>query len=798
MIIDLKSLAEFYHFSSLSKIDFCDQVCIDTRAISSSRALFIALVGTKDDGHNYLHEAERRGARFALVRSSFSTPHFQNLVTISVPDPLEALQWLARQHRMSCKAQVIAITGSRGKTLLKDLLFHIFKNDRRCSCSAESYNSQIGVALSLLSIHPKDDLAIIECGVSLPDEMKILAHMVQPDAAILTTIESSHSTFLETPKKTWTEKSFLLRAVNNKGWCLLPTKALEFLKAENQILPIHWSVPQVSTDEPSSSFLRLSEPIHPFDQPKLNCDIAQLANRAAQLIGMQKSIIAKRIKQFQPDEMRLEMWRAFTGPIVVNDLYCGNFSSLIKTFEWADLFARNQRRKILWFKGVKYQNSKTLRRQFQQLTDEFGIENAVVNQINKQETPSIPHLCSKLAEGDLLIVRGTKKFDCESLARQLQIPLPPATLNIDLSIIAQNLGLIRHYLSSSIAIMAMLKAQAYGTDAEIMARFLAKCGVKIFGLASVEEAIFLRQGGIDKELFVLHAAQSQWELAVQNNLQICVSSRREIAGLAKISKRLNKTMQVHLHVDTGMCRLGCRPSEGFALAQFISEQAHLKLTGLMTHFASADEAHQLQFTENQKRVLESLLKKLKRHNIDPPYVHMANSAGALARNDLSCNLVRVGLALFGLTEPTLHPQLKLRPSLSLEAKIAHLHSIRRGQSVSYGRKYFATKEKERIAVIPLGYADGFQRQYSNASILVKGQRAPLIGTICMDFTMFDVTHIRGLRVGDTAEVFGMSNQNSLNAQQLALKLGVSTHELIACLGPRIQRIFTFDQKPISS
>lgn len=768
----------------------CDQVCIDSRAITSPNALFVALAGTRTDGHNFLLDAEKRGARFALVNRSYeSKTAFEQLLLIPADDPLTALQQLARHHRMRTGVKIVAIAGTSGKTEVKDLLYHILKARFCCCCSAESFNSQIGVALSLLKIGPFHEVAIIECGVSRRGEMQILADLVCPDFAILTNIEDKYCGAFGSLASIYLEKIRLLEAVRKGGWSLLPKSTEKFLAQKKIGTLSDWNNWDATALNICSNFANYHS---------INKELVQLAVRAAQLLGLSHSLVVTGLLSYKHQMMHLEMWRTFSGSILINDLYCADFASLGKTVDWAQLFARKGGKKILWFSGLKDRKIDRSAATLQEVIGRFGIDEIYLgNPLKKnRQKGDLKALCSSLSASDLIIFRGAQKLNPQQLARQIGSPLPPATLQIDLTAIAHNVRVICASLDPKTTILAMLKAQAYGTDGEIMARFLMHCGIDYFGLATVDEAMSLRRAGILEKLLVLHATPMQWDAIIEHDLQICVSQKQEIYGLGHCAKRAKKVVKLHLHIDIGMSRLGCTLAQALPLATLIKQHPHLQLEGVMGHLVSADEPSQADFTNEQCALFETLLKTLDRAAIDFRYAHLANSAGAFTISKSSCNLIRIGLGLFGLTSPDLHPHLLLKPALSLEAEIAHLHTIKRGQSVSYGRRYIAEREKERIAVIPLGYADGLRRDFGTSSVVVKGQKAPIVGTICMDFTMCDVTHISGVRTGDRAKIFGFDHSINHSAHHLARELKISAHEIIATLGPRIQRLFTFDRKPI--
>lgn len=796
----------------------CDQVSIDSRCISSRRALFVALPGQQTDGHRYLRQAQERGALFALVKSDqrrsvdSDRGHLSRLQLIPVADPLRALQQLAGAHRQRLKIRVVAITGSRGKTLCKDLLHHLLEKRFSISSSSESFNSQIGTALSLLAMREGQELGLLECGISRPGEMDRLADMLRPDHAIFTHLGSAHLQTMGSLQVICREKVRLLKSVA-RNWCLLPSAAAQILAADDCALRENWIVwddePLACT--PCEQTLRASrrgayrlrlhdKEVAIASSPDIPLATVSVAVRAAQLLGLCAEEIVGRLRCFRHDPMRLEMWRSPAGYLVINDFYCADFVSLAKSLSWSRQFARPAGKRILWFGGLKRaRGSQSQQRTLAQRVQGSGLDRILSPVGNlRARTSQLSRARELLSPGDQLLVRGAVKFSVGEIARALRAPMPAATLQINLGAIEHNVGEFCRRLPQKTAVMAMIKAMAYGTDSEILAKFLAKCRVQSFGLASVDEAIALRRCGVTHPLVALHADKEQWCLVPEWDLQICVSTRSEIEGLARWAKRARKSLALHLHVDTGMCRLGCRPRQALGLARLIQSLPELELEGLMSHFTSADDTRQLDFTAGQRAELEGLLWELRAAEITPRFVHIANSAGALRAAKAPFNLVRMGLALYGLYPDVAdRGALDLQPALTLKVRIVQIQRISRGESVSYGRAYRAWRSSEKIAVLPLGYADGLHRCYSGrCSVVVRGKKAPLVGAICMDFVMVDVTEIPGCRVGDSALIFGEDEWGNVqDPLALAAELQANPHELISSLGSRVQRVFTYANKP---
>ncbi len=358
-------------------------------------------------------------------------------------------------------------------------------------------------------------------------------------------------------------------------------------------------------------------------------------------------------------------------------------------------------------------------------------------------------------------------------------------LTIDCDAVRLNLDQIRSHLPSNTRIMAIVKSSGYGIyDTVTLTNFLLDLGVDIFGLAYTHEAIRLREAGIDKELVVLTPLQEDIQDILDYDLQVAVSDIQMIQSLASQAK---EPVRVHLHVNTGMNRLGCSCEEALSLAKIISDDKHLTLEGVMTHFCSADDPEQDLLTHQQTTQFEGVLEQMKAHGIEIPWVHVSNSSATIRFRYSRFNMVRTGLAMYGIhLSPFMNDTLPLKCALSLTSQLIAIHRCKKGETVSYGRHHRVKSKHALIGVIPLGYHDGIHRSYSNKGyVYVKGTKAPLVGTICMDQMMVDVSEIPDVSVGDVVEVFG-ENQSP---EEFARYGGTIAHELIACLGPRIQRVF---------
>jgi alanine racemase len=363
---------------------------------------------------------------------------------------------------------------------------------------------------------------------------------------------------------------------------------------------------------------------------------------------------------------------------------------------------------------------------------------------------------------------------------------------IDLSAIKDNIEALRRHLPKENRIMVMVKAQAYGTDHLQMSIFLSSIGIDILGVSYVDEGVALREANIRQDVFVLNAAIYEVANVVKYGFEVGVSDAEMIRALDKEATAQFKAIKVHLHIDTGMRRFGCRPEEALDLARLIQSCPSLLLEGIMTHFTSADDPTEDTFTLQQTFLLDSAIKEITDAGIDIPWRHAANSSASMRFRFPQYNMVRIGLAIYGLyTSQSVKKAMELIPAHSLTSRIVGINICKPGETISYGRSYTVTGKEQRIAVLPIGYFDGLHRHYSGkGSIIIRGCRCPMVGRICMDFMMVDVSAVPGVQVGDQALIFGKGSDGEyLSPEELAFSGGTIAHELITCMGPRIQRVF---------
>lgn len=808
-----------------------DQVVIDSRRLTSPNALFVALPGERSDGHRHVAQAALRGARYAIVSLTWSPAiPIPGISLLRVDEPLQALQQIAKSYRLTLPATVIAISGSFGKTMVKDLLTLLLETDKCVAASPESFNSQIGVPLSLLTIRKQHQIAIIEAAISKPGEMDILADLIRPDHVIQAPIGKKHLATVGDLAALAREMSQLILKASPDGWSLQPQDQRLPKREDNNIF--YWDISQPTLPHAAigSEARSLPAPYHitfPNGDVYLgeittgyayHLNLINMAVKAAWLMGISSKAIKAVLDLYKPEPMRSEIWRASTGATLINDTYCSDPQSIDRALRHFEQSTPQQNRVFVFggMRGSAPQREADYRRIGQALKP-YGLKKLIlfgqhpfeslIEEVQQAVMPpvilrcrdhahAVEQLRATLHSADYVLLKGEKKAPLDDLIEAFHDSPSTNQCLINLAAVEANIMTIRKALPSGTRMMVMVKAFAYGMDDVRMAKFLETCGIDILGVSYIDEGITLKRAGVNQAIFAVNAAPYEAAKAVKWGLEVGVSDAGLITALAEEASHQGKRVKLHLHINTGMGRFGCQPNEAVALAQMIQESPHLELEGVMTHFACADDSAEDAFTAAQMRSFNEIIVALKAHGLEPRYNHAANSSAAVRFGAAAYNMVRIGLAIYGLyaSEPT-RQALELRLALSLKSRIVGLTMCKKGESVSYGRRYIVERDQQKIAVLPIGYFDGLHRHYSGkCHVLIRGKKCPMVGTICMDYMMVDVTDIPNAAVGDPVLIFGEDDfGHYLSPEEFASSGNSIVYELITCLGPRIPRIFVHEE-----
>ncbi|MBS4167506.1 bifunctional UDP-N-acetylmuramoyl-tripeptide:D-alanyl-D-alanine ligase/alanine racemase [Parachlamydia sp. AcF125] len=831
---DLRSCPFFQQAGGdLSSPAIIEHVSIDSRRVFSPHTLFVALKGQTHDGHAFIAEAAKAGARYALVRQGWrSSDPIPNMTLLRVDNPLKAFQSIAkayRQQRKHCK--VVAIGGSHGKTMLKDLLETMLAKQYRVVASPESFNSQIGVPLSLFKIKDTHEIALIEAAFSQPGEMEILSNIINPEHVILTAIGAKHLHTLGSLELTAQETMKLLSSLKESSWALIPsTPLLKPYLTDYKAQFLYWSQADSTLPyaAPCADLSQMAVPyaVHFPDQHLFKgemtkgfsyfLDLINIACKSAWLFQVSSQAISEALHSHQLEPMRTEIWKSPTGTVFINEPYSSDPQSIDQALARLHYLASNEKKTLIFggLKGISEQREHEYRRIGLAITHHLihhliligsSLEfQPLVQKLNPSTTLSfyptitqaLHHLRKAEEPNQVVLIKGSQKISLDFLTETYHDSICTNQSVINLATIEFNLKLIQQRLPPHTRLMVMVKALAYGTEDIQIAKFLKACQIDILGVSYVDEGIALKRAGVKQAIFALSATPYEITKILKWGIEIGASDQTFIQALAKEASAQKKEIKVHLHIDTGMGRFGCRPEKALILAQMIHASPFLKLEGAMTHFACAEDPKQDAFTCQQIKRFDETLADIEAHGIPIPWKHAANSSAALRFNLPQYNMVRIGLATYGLfPSAAVHDSLNLKLALSLLSRIVGINLCKQGETISYGRNYTVEKPLQRIGVLPIGYFDGLHRHYSGKGwVLVHGQKAPMVGNICMDFMMIDITDIPTAQVGDTVLIFGEDEHGHyLSPEEFANQGNSIVHELVTCIGPRIPRIFIYEE-----
>ncbi|NDF97704.1 MAG: bifunctional UDP-N-acetylmuramoyl-tripeptide:D-alanyl-D-alanine ligase/alanine racemase [Chitinophagia bacterium] len=796
MVYTVSDIVSILHADSAVVNDHeVEHLLLDSRkAYLPSTSLFVALVSARRNGHDFIGELYERGVRSFIISQPVEASVFSDANFIRVPDTLQALQQLAAHHRSRFSIPVIGITGSNGKTIVKEWLFQLLQSDYNIVRSPKSYNSQIGVPLSIWQLRPHHTLAIFEAGISQPGEMKKLAEMIKPTIGIFTNIGDAHSEgFASQAQKEKEKRKLFVGATLPSKIELIETSAT----AQGTLLTAR--IPSSSKQE-APSVLQLEIPFsdQASVQNALTCWELMLH------LGYPHQTIAARMQQLTAVDMRLTLKKGINQCVLVNDSYSADVSSLVialdfliqqggalsKTVILSDFLQQAQSDEVLYGQVMDWLQKREISRviaigsriasalEAAAGEKQWALETYATTETFLQTAPQ------NRFHKEAILIKGARSFAFERIAQVLEQQLHETRLEIDLAALLHNLHQYQHCLSPSTRIMAMVKAFAYGSGATEVASLLQFHKVDYLGVAYADEGVALRSAGITIPIMVMNPEESAFELLIANRLEPVMYS---VELLAKFDSWLQKEVisgyPIHLEIDTGLHRLGVATEQAERLSQLLMQTTSFTVQTVFSHLAASEDPLQDSFTRLQyDRFMQTaaLLEKNLGYSL---IKHIANSAAALRHPPLQLDMVRLGIGLYGVE---MAPGLSLLPVATLRTAIAQLRTVEAGETISYNRRTTLTRPSV-IGTVRLGYADGYPRALGNGAgkVLVNGQRVPIVGTICMDMFMIDVTDIKEVSVGDEVILFGAS----LSVQEVAGWAATIPYEILTGISTRVKRVY---------
>jgi Alr-MurF fusion protein len=791
---------------------------LDSRKLNDpEHSLFFALKGPRRDGHDFIPELYNLGMRSFVVDKKIEGDEYPGAVFVEVFDTVHALQRLAANHRAQFNIPVIGITGSNGKTITKEWLYQLLKDDFSIVRSPRSYNSQIGVPLSVWQMNGHHQLGIFEAGISEQGEMIRLEKIIRPSIGVLTNIGEAHSEgFIDLDHK-FREKMTLFR---NCGTIILRDVDLEGRREVLDILPenlnlVTWGTSEqsivriinISTQQSVTSVELMSEGRElSFEVPFT--DEASVENAIScycvlSVLNVPVDVIISRMKHLASVNMRLEMRKGINQCTIINDSYSADLSSLEIALNFLD--QQSQGKKTIIISDLLqtsipddelYPHILSRLRQHN-VNRVIGIGEKIsqflpVSSDSSPETELyhssedfIKKFRASRFKEETILVKGARMFAFEEIVRLLEQKVHQTQLEINLSAIAHNLKEYQRLLLPSTKVMAMVKAFAYGSGGAEIAGILQYHKVDYLGVAYADEGIELRNAGISLPVMVMNPEISGFDPITSYNLEPEIFSFDMLSAFDKYLQQEGiERYPIHIEIETGMNRLGFMPGEMEQLGKQLSACRSFNVQSLFTHLASSEDPSQDDFTRDQYNKFREAASRLKEITGFNFLCHIANSAAIERHPEMQMDMVRLGIGMYGVSSGK--SQVNLQTVATLRTTIAQLKKLSAGESVSYNRKSVVDRPSI-IATVRIGYADGYPRRLGNGAgeMLVNGKTAPVIGTVCMDMTMLDVTDIPGVSEGDEVIVFG----KNLPVETLAFKAGTIPYEIMTGISQRVKRVY---------
>ena len=761
------------------------EIATDSRSvIATESVVFAAIDGKNHDGHQFIGRMAERGVEAYIVERDTELPT-KRCGMVRVDSTLAALQSLAAYHRSQFKGDVVAITGSNGKTIVKEWAARSMPDTVGSFASPKSYNSQLGVALSLLMLNGNESVAFIEAGISQPGEMERLEQMIKPDIVVITSIGDAHSANFSSDAEKIEEK---LRLASGAKTIIYSSEYPALAKRINELYGDRELID--SSKESVDYSLELSD--------ALSVDALHVSSLMRKLgYGVDGAIFSAKVS------MRLELKEGIDNSMIIDDSYNSDINSVLVALDALHVQSMGRRR-VAVISDIRQSGmpSEELYSRVAEAVRRAGVDKLIGVGENIScyaslfpRSSSFYHTTDELIENftmerwahSVILLKGSRDSRFERLARLLERRTHTTTLEVDLAAMKKNLNYFRRHLPQQHPLIAMVKAVSYGMGDVDVARMLQHEGVKYLAVAFADEGITLRSKGITMPIVVLNADQDSFDVMIAHDLEPEIYSFHSLDAFRRAALRAHRTSYpIHIKLDTGMHRLGFMEDDVDLLGRAIHLDPVLHIASIFSHLSTSDMPSEDAFTHEQIERFEYMSSQLIEWLDYTPLRHIANSAAIVRFPESHFDMCRLGLGLYGIGYE--HNE-ELIPVASLSTRIVQIKNLAKGESVGYGRA--ARLERDTItATIPVGYADGLDRHLGNGRwcVRVNGVSAPIIGRVCMDSAMIDITNIPGVEVGDKVTIFGAERGNTL--EDMAQVLDTITYEIMTSISQRVKRIYT--------
>lgn len=742
-------------------------------------AMFVAMRGQSHDSHNFISEMYERGVRAFMVEHEIDMSRYEDAGMVCVANALEALQRLAAEHRARFKGQVVGITGSYGKTVVKEATAAALPSGIKYFISPMSYNSQLGVALSILMIDGDEELAFIEAGISQCGEMERLERMIRPDVVVFTSIGEAHQNNFVSEDEKLSEKLKLA------------------LHADRLIY--HSAYPRI--ERMAGSLSLPCKRVKVGNESQSRDNIAMINNQLVEALCRE---LGYDVSAGKLDEMsvRMEVKEGIASSTLIYDSYNSDINSLALALDTLrNVALGGKTTAIIADISVGGVNDEELYNRVAELVagaeiDEMiGVGEVIAHhaakfgcrsRFYKDEESLMRAITSNNIAGRTLLLKGNRQVDLRRLCHSLERKSHTTVLEVNLDAMAHNVGYFRRFLPMNHRLIAMVKAHSYGAGDVEVAQLLQRLGVTYLAVAFADEGVILREKGITMPILVLNADAESFDKMIAHQLEPEIYSFHSLEDFSRSAARLGcESYPIHIKLDTGMHRLGFIEDELEQLIEQLRQNANIRVASVFAHLSCADMSEQDDFTREQIVRFDTMSRLI----CDAlPYEvlrHTANSAAIERFPEAHFDMCRLGLGIYGYGY--CHND-ELQPVATLKTRIVQLRHHKAGEAIGYGRSEILQRDSV-IATIPIGYADGLDRHLSNGrwSMIISGEKAATVGRICMDSCMLDVTDIEKVAEGDEVKVFSPLAGNS--PEDMAAVLDTIPYEIITSVAARVKRIY---------
>ncbi len=791
----------------------------DSRSLTDpEQTLFFALKTAHNDGHRYISELYDKGVRsFVIQHDVLEADTMPDATFYWVEDTLLALQGLASYHRQRFHIPIVGITGSNGKTIVKEWLYQLLHDDCAIVRSPRSYNSQTGVPLSVWQLNEHTELGIFEAGISLTGEMERLESIILPSVGIFTTLGEAHQENFFSREEKCMEKLKLFESsevviynedqhlvhycIEQKNW---QGKTVSW-SCKNEQAALYIKNIQKNFDH-TSIFYRHGGTENQINIPFTDdASIEDAIHCLALILHLypQTPALKERFAKLDPVAMRLDVSKGIHNSTLINDTYNSDINSLSIALDFMSRRAVDkQLKKVLILSDILQSGMvpASFYRKVAELVTQKEVEHIIGigpnllshSNLFAMKKEFYPTTDSYLESGNwrslkdsLILIKGSRKSRFERITEQLEEKAHQTVLEVDLDAVISNLKYFKSKLEPETKVICMVKAFGYGVGSYELAKTLQERGADYLAVALADEGAELRREGITMPIMIMNPEEHAFNTLFEYNLEPEIYNISTLdAIIREAERRAILHYPIHIKLDTGMNRLGFNANETDLLAKKLNTQTGVEVKTIFSHLAGADNPDLDDYTREQIKRFKQESDRLESLLAYPIQRHLLNSSGIERFPEAQFDMVRLGIGLYGVS--VLNEQSILSVA-TLKTRILQIREVNKENTVGYNRNGRLEKDS-LIACLPIGYADGLDRRLGNGrgQVLINGVLCPTVGNICMDISMIDVTNIQA-KEGDEAIIFG--NQAGIKIADLAEQLGTIPYEILTSISPRVKRIY---------